>query len=380
LAPAWLTAEAGIRRGTYRTDEDVAKSDSGDTARQRLSRAIQIELKRVGCYPGNVDGNWDAGTQRAMVAFIGRVNASLPTAQPDYILLTLLKGHGGPACTRPGAPAGMTASMNLGGPPAGTRSNANVPAAADPGNRPSLPPLPTATVVRTREIHQPSIATASPRDEATASSRQSTDNLRVRDGWTTAIDGPEVTTPRAKRAAEAAAERARIAAIDQRKRQRAIEARAQLEDERQARAAAADEARIVAEVRRRKELQALAERQQTKRENAEKLTRSESASATRPQDNILRPSSHPIVTGASRFVPEPVAAGAIRRTAAATPARGSAGRTIRPPTYRVGRLPQAAAARPRPWLRTITVTRYAQAPRRGRSVQGIFRYTQHHSP
>lgn len=78
-----------------------------EASRYDLVRNIQRELKRVGCYAGDVDGDWGAGSRRAMAAFTDRVNASLPIEQPDFILLTLVQGHQSGICGR-GCPAGMT--------------------------------------------------------------------------------------------------------------------------------------------------------------------------------------------------------------------------------------------------------------------------------
>jgi hypothetical protein len=61
--------------------------------RQELVRRLQRELGRVGCYGGEADGDWGPGSKRAMSAFLGRVNASLPVAEPDYILLALLQNR-----------------------------------------------------------------------------------------------------------------------------------------------------------------------------------------------------------------------------------------------------------------------------------------------
>jgi hypothetical protein len=66
--------------------------------RAGLSREIQRELKRVGCYDGEVSGNWTTSARMAMKTFTDRVNASLPIDQPDYILLTLVQRHQGRAC------------------------------------------------------------------------------------------------------------------------------------------------------------------------------------------------------------------------------------------------------------------------------------------
>lgn len=66
--------------------------------RSELTVSLQKELKRVGCYDGEIHGWWNASSKRAMKAFTDRVNATLPIEEPDYILLTLVQGHGGAAC------------------------------------------------------------------------------------------------------------------------------------------------------------------------------------------------------------------------------------------------------------------------------------------
>lgn len=69
-----------------------------DASRYELVRDLQRELKRVGCYHGEVDGDWGPGSKRAMSTFVERVNATLPTGDPDYILLMLVQGQTQPAC------------------------------------------------------------------------------------------------------------------------------------------------------------------------------------------------------------------------------------------------------------------------------------------
>ncbi len=78
-----------------------------EMSRDELVRSIQRELKRVGSYSADVDGDWGTGSRRAMVNFTDRVNASLPVDQPDFILLTLLRGHSGTVCGK-GCPTGQT--------------------------------------------------------------------------------------------------------------------------------------------------------------------------------------------------------------------------------------------------------------------------------
>jgi peptidoglycan hydrolase-like protein with peptidoglycan-binding domain len=63
-----------------------------------LARQLQSELKRVGCYDGEISGVWTPRTREAMKAFTTRVNATLPVDKPDHILLALLQGHHGVAC------------------------------------------------------------------------------------------------------------------------------------------------------------------------------------------------------------------------------------------------------------------------------------------
>ena len=82
-----------------------------DGARAQLTRDLQTELKRVGCYGGDVTGNWTPSTKRAMGSFMDRVNATLPMDEPDYILLTLVQGHAEIACGG-GCPAGQAIADN----------------------------------------------------------------------------------------------------------------------------------------------------------------------------------------------------------------------------------------------------------------------------
>lgn len=74
-----------------------ASSDS-DSGKRDLTRSLQKELKRVGCYDGEITGTWTTASRRAMKSFTDRVNATLPVEEPDYILLTMVQGHGAEAC------------------------------------------------------------------------------------------------------------------------------------------------------------------------------------------------------------------------------------------------------------------------------------------
>jgi hypothetical protein len=66
--------------------------------RVTLIRTLQFELKRVGCYSGEVNGVWTTSSRMAMKSFTGHVNASLPIDTPDYVLLSMVQSHQGQAC------------------------------------------------------------------------------------------------------------------------------------------------------------------------------------------------------------------------------------------------------------------------------------------
>lgn len=87
----------------------LTPGDSG--ARLKLTRDLQAELKRVGCYAGEITGSWSPATKSAMNAFMDRVNATLPIEEPDYILLTLVQGHAEIACGA-SCPFGQSMSGN----------------------------------------------------------------------------------------------------------------------------------------------------------------------------------------------------------------------------------------------------------------------------
>ncbi|MGE8944234.1 hypothetical protein ACO2I3_20215 [Leptospira interrogans] len=69
------------------------------TNRYELARELQTELRRVGCYYGEIDGDWGSGSKRAMSGFTSRVNASLPVDAPDAIMLTMIRRFDGQACS-----------------------------------------------------------------------------------------------------------------------------------------------------------------------------------------------------------------------------------------------------------------------------------------
>ncbi len=76
------------------------------TDRASLTRTLQSELRRVGCYDGYINGDWTTLTRNAMKAFTDYVNARLPVDKPDIVLLSLIQGYEGKAC-RGSCPTGQ---------------------------------------------------------------------------------------------------------------------------------------------------------------------------------------------------------------------------------------------------------------------------------
>jgi hypothetical protein len=62
-------------------------------------RALQSQLKRLGCYQGRIDGDWGPASRYAAAKFTSAVNAALPVDQPEPALLALARRHQG-TCTK----------------------------------------------------------------------------------------------------------------------------------------------------------------------------------------------------------------------------------------------------------------------------------------
>lgn len=150
------------------------------TDRGTLARALQIELRRVGCYRGEINGIWTPNAQKAMRAFTGHINAALPVDHPDDILLALVRAHRGEGCGEscttghgrtgdgrcvPDAPAVQASKQPAARSDAARRHEptgsgwATVTAAAPP--RPAAPPLPGRMALAAPDLDAPT-ATADP--------------------------------------------------------------------------------------------------------------------------------------------------------------------------------------------------------------------------
>jgi peptidoglycan hydrolase-like protein with peptidoglycan-binding domain len=129
--------------------------------RETLARELQKELKRVGCYSGEINGVWTHATRRAMKAFTERVNASLPVGEPDGVLYAMVQGQPDRVCGTP-CPAGQSRSHE--GPcvpgmilarPAGRA----LPAALAPASHPSTDRRAPAVAGWSAAVTAPSLVT-----------------------------------------------------------------------------------------------------------------------------------------------------------------------------------------------------------------------------
>lgn len=110
-APVTIVAatNVAVMPGQAAVVAPLAARDSGrDQARLELIRNLQRELKRVGCYAGDVDGEWGNGSRRGLRAFMEQAKASMTNDVPDLIQLTLVRGHTGVACASPCPPERMS--------------------------------------------------------------------------------------------------------------------------------------------------------------------------------------------------------------------------------------------------------------------------------
>jgi hypothetical protein len=79
---------------------------------EELALAVQTELKRVGCDPGEVDGVWGGRSREALAAFGHFAKVDVAQLVPTPEVLALIKGKGAVVCVASGeaqAPVGEAA-------------------------------------------------------------------------------------------------------------------------------------------------------------------------------------------------------------------------------------------------------------------------------
>ena len=88
LKPRWLIIQAQTSNG---------QALDGNM----LTKELQGQLRRLGCYSGEINGVWTQSSRRAMRTFTNRVNATLSVERPDHVLLAMLKSHPDKTCNKP---------------------------------------------------------------------------------------------------------------------------------------------------------------------------------------------------------------------------------------------------------------------------------------
>jgi hypothetical protein len=96
----------------FRRDDPRSASDLKRPERVSVGGDLQRELKRVGCYDGELNGLWNTAAQQGMEEFLREANAKLPSKKPDEVLLALVRGHSGKVC---GAPCRIGEDRTKGG-------------------------------------------------------------------------------------------------------------------------------------------------------------------------------------------------------------------------------------------------------------------------
>ena len=144
--------------------------------RGAMARALQRELKRVGCYSGEITGVWTTSSRMAMKSFTERVNATLPVDTPDPVLLSLVQGHHDVACI----PAKSPGSEDIATDTARDKANPALPeagaAAALALTTPAAKPLPAAKAGAVDEVRPAAVRPApAPREARVADKNVASD-------------------------------------------------------------------------------------------------------------------------------------------------------------------------------------------------------------
>ena len=93
-------ARVTTRRQPTLVAEPVASRPAGPNDSFSITRDAQRELQRLGCYDGEINGDWSQSSRAAAERFLDRVNAKLPTDKADDVLLALLQGQKGFVCSQ----------------------------------------------------------------------------------------------------------------------------------------------------------------------------------------------------------------------------------------------------------------------------------------
>jgi caspase domain-containing protein len=99
LAKEKTKAAEGSKVATLPAPSQPPRQPEPATNPLALARALQAELRRVGCEPGSVSGNWDAYSVTAMRHFVRLTGIVVPTDQPTEPALNAVVSRKDSVCT-----------------------------------------------------------------------------------------------------------------------------------------------------------------------------------------------------------------------------------------------------------------------------------------
>jgi peptidoglycan hydrolase-like protein with peptidoglycan-binding domain len=84
------TPEPPITVAALPEGKKSAERSVGSDEPNPMTQSMQKELKRVGCYSGEVDGKWGEGTRDAVQEFADESKMVLSTSEPTEVALNVL--------------------------------------------------------------------------------------------------------------------------------------------------------------------------------------------------------------------------------------------------------------------------------------------------
>ena len=103
------TTLANISPGTAGGGVGLPGADSLPTDPKKLAELLQRELKRVGCYPGTIDGDWGARSRAALQAFNQHARKAFAIASPSAAPIIELRKTFARICPETKAPKAVAA-------------------------------------------------------------------------------------------------------------------------------------------------------------------------------------------------------------------------------------------------------------------------------
>jgi tetratricopeptide (TPR) repeat protein len=100
LLPTHKLARASLERlkGLTTTSSPITPKDFSDLDEKERITLLQRELKRVGCDPGEIDGEFGENTANALALFVEHTGLVLNTAEPSAAALVAVSSHNDRVC------------------------------------------------------------------------------------------------------------------------------------------------------------------------------------------------------------------------------------------------------------------------------------------